>query len=128
VIISHTANYRKSSDGHSYITRLATTTLPDFEIRETANVKGWFQTQNLTIREQVLTPATRMNNGRFGGGGMKTRTIGSTREKYAGILIRLYHEDKVVGEYSVFDPELKRSDFSTDFEKPSFLPVRASSH
>ena len=121
IILNYKKTHHETKDYQQYVVHDSMVTLPTVKVGEEIQMGGNFPLKKIRLKKQfTITNYTRNSSGQVTGTetSVHEKNVGSIRETFAGILIRIYHDGKMVDELKAFDGVLKSSGYDTDFAKP----------
>ena len=114
VVLNNRETHKDRKDTEHFVSLGAKKAFSKVEQTETLNLAGGFPVKK--IRKKVMEYTTFKSPGAAGFGNTTTtkklKSVGTIRESLAGVLVQIYHEGKLVDEYSDYDSDLKESGFN----------------
>ena len=130
LILRHKETSKDKNDSSSYVTRSTAVRLPEIDVGQKVDFSGGFPIKKIRLKERVQTVTVTTETSSTTGLPEEIRhvsysneDIGTVRETIAGILVRVYHQGRVVDELADFGSVLKSSKTAVDFVKPPVTPV-----
>jgi len=114
IVLNNHETFRDGKDSKHFVSLAATRSIPKVAQTETLNLAGSFPVKK--IRKKTLEYTTYKSTDGAGFASTKTvtklKSTGTIRESVVGVLVQIYHEGKLVDEYSDYDSYLKESGFN----------------